>query len=47
MTKKAKFNEVVKARLTKWCKGGQQELWADVVKRSRKQRSPGNVTASV
>jgi len=37
VTKKAKFNEVVKARLTKWSKGGQQELWADVVKRSRKQ----------
>jgi hypothetical protein len=37
VTKKAKFNEVVKARLTKWSKGGQQELWAEVVKRSRKQ----------
>jgi hypothetical protein len=37
VTKKAKFNDVVKARLVKWRDGCKQELWADVLQRSRKQ----------
>ena len=37
MTKKAKFNDVVKSRLVKWPKDCKHELWADVVQRSRKQ----------
>ncbi len=37
MTRKAKFNDVVKARLSKWSRDCKQELWADVVQRSRKQ----------
>ena len=37
VTKKAKFNDVVKSRLVKWSKDCKQELWADVVQRSRKQ----------